>query len=259
MDYVILNVNKNGVATITMNDPDHLNPFTVSMCNELIDTCNKVADDQQIKAVILTGTGNGFCSGGDISVLSQMSTPRNAKETFDLSSQVVKVIYELNKPVIAAVNGIVAGAGLSLMMACDMVVASENARLGFTFRQIAYCPDSGCSFFLTQRVGRQKANELLMLGRIIKAEEAMALGLFNRLVSPNDLMSTVTTWANTLAEGPSYTLLLDKLLTQQAENSDFHKTCEQESLYQVLAWSSDDFKEGGLAFSEKRRPLFTGR
>jgi Enoyl-CoA hydratase/carnithine racemase len=161
--------------------------------------------------------------------------------------------------VIAALNGVVAGASLAACLACDLIIASEKARLGFTFMQLAFCPDSGASHFLFQKVGYHKALELLWFGKIINAAEADKLGFFNKLVPHEECLPEAMRWAERLAQQPMMAVGLDKNLMRAACNNDYYQQTELEAMYQVLTWSSDDFKEGCKAFAEKRKPVFKNR
>ncbi|MGE5405674.1 MAG: enoyl-CoA hydratase/isomerase family protein [Candidatus Saccharibacteria bacterium] len=249
----------NGVAVITLNRPQALNSFNAELCFETIKACKMVAEDDDIKCLVITGAGKGFTSGGDIGVLAAMDTPAKAKATYDVSTSVVQAVYDLEKPVIAAVNGPVAGAGTALMLACDLIVASENARLAFSFINIAFCPDSGCSYFLTRKVGYNKAAEIIFFGKTLNAEEGLQLGLVNTVVPAEEVLNEALNWAEKLAAGPGLALKMDKKLLRQAYSNDFYQQAELESMYQVLAWASDDFKEGTMAFVEKRKPNFKGK
>jgi len=250
---------ENGVAVITLNRPEVRNSFVVEMLEEVINACHMLSEDDSVRCIVITGAGAGFTSGGDIGVLAVMDSPAKAKWTYDQSTSVVKAVYELEKPVVAAVNGAVAGAGLALMMACDLIVASEKARLAFSFKNVAFCPDSGCSHFLVRKVGYHKAAEILFFGKTLTAQEALQLGLVNAVVPAEEILNEALRWAEELASGPTYTTKMTKKLLREAFNNDFYQQAELESMYQVLAWASDDFKEGTRAFAEKRKPQFKGR
>jgi 2-(1,2-epoxy-1,2-dihydrophenyl)acetyl-CoA isomerase len=253
-----LEINENGVAVLTLNRPKNLNSFNVQLCNDYSEAC-QVVRDNDARVMILTGAGPGFCSGGDVSVLAAMDSPAKSKWTYDQSTAVITATYEMEIPVIAAVNGPVAGAGTALMMACDLIIAADTARLAFNFIGVAFCPDSGASYFLTRLVGYQKAAEILMFGRVLKSQEAERLGIVNKVVPADQLMDEALSWATKLAAGPGYTIKMDKKLLRAAMSNDFYQQAELESLYQILAWSSDDFKEGTRAFLEKRKPEFKGK
>lgn len=252
-------IRDNGVAILTLNRPKSLNSFNQEMCYELTETCKKVSKDPAIKALVITGTGKGFSAGGDIGVLAAMKDPIHSKEVYDMSSGAVTAVYEVEKPVIAAVNGPVAGAATALMMACDLIIAVDSAKLGFNFVNIAFCPDSGCSYFLSRKVGYHKALEILWFGKILTAAEALELGIINKVVPDEEVLAQSIKWADRLAEGPAYTISLDKKLLREADKNNFYQQAELEALYQVLAWTSADFKEGVMAFVEKRKPSFIGR
>ena len=248
-----------GVAIMTFNRPEFLNSVNEQFCHDVPAACKVVAENDDIKVLIITGAGKGWSSGGDVSTLYGMTTPLNSKETYDFSTGIVNAIYELKKPVIAAVNGVVAGASTSTCMACDLIIASERARFGFTFMQLAFCPDSGTSYFLTQKVGYHKAAEILWFGKILSVEEANQLGLVNKVVPHDELMSTAIAWAEKIARLPLVTVGLDKQLLRASLKNDYYQQCELEALNQVLCWSSEDFKEGCQAFVEKRKPNFKGK
>ncbi len=256
---VNLDIMDSGVAVMTFNRPDFLNSVNEQFCYDVNAACKEVADNDAIKVLIVTGAGKGWSSGGDVSTLYSMTTPINAKETYDASSSVVTAIYELQKPVIAAVNGVAAGASTATCLACDLIIASEKARFGFTFMQLAFCPDSGASYFLTQKVGYHKAAEIIWFGKILSAAEANELGLVNTVVAHDELMKTAIEWAEKLIRQPLMTVGLDKKLLRASLKNDYYQQCELEALNQVLCWSSEDFKEGCQAFVEKRKPSFKGR
>jgi 2-(1,2-epoxy-1,2-dihydrophenyl)acetyl-CoA isomerase len=256
---VNLDIMDSGVAVMTFNRPDFLNSVNKEFCEDVPAACKVVAERDDIKVLVITGAGKGWSSGGDISTLAQMTSPLDSKYTYDNSSSVVTSIYELQKPVIAAVNGVAAGASTATCLACDLIIASEKARFGFTFMQLAFCPDSGASYFLTQKVGYHKAAEILWFGKILDAKEANELGLVNIVVPHDELMKTAIEWAERLIRQPLITVGLDKKLLRAALKNDYYQQCELEALNQVLCWSSEDFMEGCKAFAEKRKPNFKGK
>lgn len=254
-----LEIRENGIAIITMNRPEALNAFNRDLCPEMVAAYKIVSEREDVKVIILTGAGSGFSAGGDISLLFSMKTPVEAKETYDISTAVVQGAYELQKPVICAVNGPVAGASTALMMACDLVICAENAKIGFTFSKIAFTPDSGCSYFLSRKVGYHKAAEILWYGKLLSSAEALDLGLVNTVVPKGEALNEAISWAERLIEMPLMTIGFDKKLLRESMKNDFYQQADLESMYQVLTWSSDDFKEGCMAFAEKRKPNFKGR
>jgi len=249
----------NGVSVITFNRPDTMNSVNDQFCLDVQSVCKVASENDAVKVVVITGSGKGWSSGGDISMLASIDDPISAKGTYDSAGELVKAIYELKKPVIAALNGVVAGASVAACLACDLIIASEKARLGFTFMQLALCPDSGTSHFLIQKVGYHKALELLWFGKILNAEEAEKLGLLNKVVPHEECLPEAIRWAEKLAQQPLMTVGLAKKLLREAPKNDFYQQSELEALYQVLTGSSADFKEGCAAFSEKRKPVFRNR
>ncbi len=256
---VNLDIMENGVAILTFNRPEFLNSVNEQFCLDVPAACKVASESDDVKVLVITGAGAGWSSGGDISTLFAMKNPINAKETYDFSTGIVNAIYEMEKPVIAAVNGAVAGASLASCMACDLIIASEKARFAFSFIQIGFCPDSGTSYFLTQKLGYHKAAEILWFGKILKADEAEQLGLVNKLVAHDNLLDEAIQMAGKIAQAPLVAIGLDKKLLRAALKNDYYQQAELESMYQVLTWSSEDFREGCEAFADKRKPNFKGR
>lgn len=258
MDFksVKLDIMDSGVALLTLNRPETMNSVDEQFCLDVKMACKLVSEDDAVRVMVITGAGKGWSSGGDISMLRSIKDPISAKATYDASGELVTAIYEMKKPVIAALNGVVAGASIAACLACDLIIASEKARMGFTFMQLAFCPDSGASHFIIQKVGYHKALELLWYGKIIDAQEAEKLGLFNKVVPHEECLPEAIRWAEKLAQQPMMAVGLDKKLLREAWKNDYYQQTELEALYQVLAWSSDDFKEGCAAFFEKRKPVF---
>lgn len=255
----VLEVEDNGVAILTLTDLKRMNPFNYESLNNILSAITVLKQTAEAQVLIITGVGQIFSAGGDIDSLAAIDTFYNAKRNFDGTSSIVNLFYELEIPVIAAVNGIVAGAALALMMACDLIIGSENALLMFSFRQIAFTPDSGTSYFFTRRLGYYKAAELLFLGDNISAQKAAELGIFNKVVPAEELLGEARRMAEKIAAGPMMTIGYDKKLLHAAMQNNLYQQQELESLYQVLACSSDDFREGTKAFIEKRKPKFRGK
>lgn len=254
-----LEIKENGIAILTFNRPEQLNAVNRELTIDVPEACIEVQKNNDIQVLIVTGAGKGWSAGGDISVLAAMSSPERAKATYDMSTRIVESIYEIDKPVIAAINGPVAGASVATMMACDLIIAADTAKFGFNFINIAFTPDSGASYFLTQKVGYHKALEILWFGKVLDSAEALQLGLVNKVVPEDQVMAESEKWAERLLRAPLYTVWMNKKLVRASLKNDFYEQAELESLNQVLAWASDDFKEGTRAFAEKRRPSFTGR
>lgn len=261
MEYktVILEVFQENIAILRLNRPSNLNSFNIDLMSEISEACSVISKDSRIRVLVITGEGRGFSAGGDVSLLQSIESDADAEAIFNLSTEAVKSVYMLEIPVICAVNGPVAGASLALMSACDMIIAADTAKFGFTFINMAFCPDSGCSYFLTQKVGYHKAMELLCFGRVISAEEAYGLNLVNLIVQRDKVLEVALNWAATIAQGPFQTIKMDKKILRRAVCHDFYSQAALECAYQTKAWKSEDFREGTLAFLEKRKPVFKGR
>lgn len=253
---VNMTIQDNGIAVIEFNRPKQLNAISEQVTVDMPEAFKLAQENCDVKVIVLTGAGKGFSSGGDISTLAGMKGPIHAKDTYDASTAIVKAVYETEKPVIAAVNGPVAGASLATMLACDLIIAADNARFGFTFMQVAFAPDSGTSYFLAQKVGYHKALEILWYGKILTAAEANELGLVNKLVPAEECLPEALRWAEKLANQPIMTVEWDKKLMRSALKNDFYEQADMESMYQLLTWSSPDFMEGAMSFAEKRKPVF---
>ncbi len=249
----------NGIVVLTLNREKAMNAFNSVLIRETIDACDRFNNDPLAKVLVCTGKGKGFSAGGDIGELASIDSVAKAKETFDLAARVVKSIYDIKKPVIMMLNGPVAGAAGAAVLSGDIIVASESARFAMNFINIAFCPDSGVSYFLTRKLGHQKAAEILYLGKILSAKEAFELGLYNKVVPGDNLEKETFGIAETLARGPSKTIEMVKFLLRQGPANDLETQAQLESMCQIIAWASEDFKEGAKAFIEKRPPRFQGK
>lgn len=255
----VLEVEDNGVAILTMTDERRMNPFNEENLKNILSALNLLRQTAEAQVLIVTGKGLAFSTGGDIKYLNEINNIEQAKWTFDAASFSVNQFYDLEIPVIAAVNGIVAGAALALIMACDLIIASEPSSLFFSFRQIAFTPDSGTSYFLVHKLGYHKAAEILFFGRRIEARQAAELGLVNKVVAAEQLLPEAQKWAERIVDGPMQTIAFDKKLLRAAQQNTMKEQQELESMYQLITWSSPDFKEGVSAFTEGRKPKFTGK
>lgn len=247
-----------GVAKITLNRPDALNSFTPKMISELRQALQSAKDDQQIRAVIITGAGRAFCAGQDLK-----ATPEAVNDLESLLKStyrpMLQTLNSLGKPVIAMVNGVAAGAGMSLTLACDFRVASLKAKFVTAFAKIGLVPDSGMGYALPRLIGIARAQELITLGRDLTAEEALQCGLVTRVAAPEELEATTLQLAEQLAKSATYAFALTRQILHQSYDLDLNGVLELEEINQAKAGNSEDFKEGIAAFEAKRPPMFKGR
>ena len=251
-----------GVARITLNRPEVLNSFNRAMAHELRDALAVVAEDFSLRAVLLTGAGRGFCAGQDLAEAS----PRPDGSLPDLGdfvregyNPIVRAIRSLEKPVVCAVNGVAAGAGANLALACDIVFASSDASFIQSFAKIGVIPDSGGTFILPRIVGLQRASALTMLAEKISAEQALAWGMIYRVVEASRLAEAAWSTATYLATQPTRGLGLIKRAFNQSLGIDLDRQLDYEEELQREAGKTADYAEGVRAFLEKRKPQFEGR
>jgi 2-(1,2-epoxy-1,2-dihydrophenyl)acetyl-CoA isomerase len=245
------------VATITLDRPDSLNALNATMRRELLTALKAVAHDASVRAVILTGSGRGFCAGAD---LRGGDAERDFRRVLtDEYNPLVTAIRELPKPVIAAVNGVAAGAGVSLALACDLVFAAEEARFIQAFVKIGLVPDSGSTRTLVRALGRHRAAQLIFTGDPLPALEAAAAGLVAEVMPLHELEATVQAAARRLAGAPTRAIGLAKRAINHAEEAGLAESLAHEAALQEIAGRTEDHAEGVAAFTEKREPRFVGR
>lgn len=251
------------IATITLNQPEKLNALNTLMRQEFLDAMLLSDSDADVRVIVITGAGRGFCSGGDLKAMNQAKSKgsRNAfnEKVTPVRDKVVLAMRNATKPVIAAVNGPAAGAGMNIALACDIRIASKTARFGQTFSRRGLHPDWGGTYFLPRIVGMAKACELIWSGRMIDSDEALALGIVSELTEPDELMSRTLAMAKSFADGPPIAIQLAKRAMYKGENTDLREALEFETFAQNLAQGTEDAKEGIRAFVEKREPAFKGR
>jgi enoyl-CoA hydratase/carnithine racemase len=250
------------IATIKLNRPDKLNAFGGPMREELLDALGKVAADDEIRVLIVTGEGRGFSAGGDIDHLKQMreaQDERALRQVLDTGQKITSSMRSMPKPVIAAVNGPCAGAGFSFALGCDIRIASEAATFGASFARIGLHPDWGGSWFLPRLVGSAQACELIFTGSMISAREAERIGLVNRVVPQEELMPAVLELASVMAKSAPQVIRLAKESIYRSLSSDLESAYARETEVQAQCFYSEDFLEGLSAFKEKRKPQFKGR
>lgn len=249
---------RDGVATITLNRPDVFNAFNDPQSYELQDALKQVARDAAVRAVVLTGAGRAFCSGQDLKA-AQGEEKRSFYDSLHKRyNPIVRAMRSLPKPIIGRLNGVAAGAGCSLALACDALIASSDASLIEVFINIGLVPDSGSSYFLPRIVGTLKAFELCTLGSKVSAEEALRLGLVNQVVAPDQLDEATYALAARYAAAPTKSIGLIKQMLNKASASTLDEMLDYEAYCQQIAGESEDYKEGVQAFLEKRKPQFRG-
>jgi 2-(1,2-epoxy-1,2-dihydrophenyl)acetyl-CoA isomerase len=251
-----------GVATLTLNRPDRLNALSTPITGGLLEALPRLAEDQTVGAIVLTGAGRAFCSGGDVKSMAEGSVERTLEEAVTHlrgRMEVSRLLHEIPKPTIAMVNGPAAGAGLSLALACDLRIAAQSARLVTAFAKIGFSGDFGGSYFLSKLIGTGKARELYYTSDPVSAADALALGIVNRVVPDADLVETTTLLARRLARGPRIALALMKRNFNAAENCALAELLDLEARHQIESGRTQDHKEAARAFVEKRKPIFVGR
>ena len=258
----ILLEKKDRVAVITLNRPEKMNAFGGRMRQELVEVLNDVAGDSQVRAVLMTGAGKAFCVGGDVNEFVDGSVQALSKEVSSVRQamgQAVLAINTMEKPVIAAVNGVAAGGGCNLALACDIRIASEKARFGQVFTRRGLHPDWGGIYFLPRLVGYAKAAELIFSGEVIEAQEALRIGLVNRVVAHDDLWAASWELADRLAKNAPIPMAFAKRGLQNFQKWDLSQAIDYEAFVLEVVMKSQDIKEGFTAFLEKREPKFTGQ
>lgn len=253
---------QNHVCTITLNRPDVLNAFNDALTKELTDALKNADRDKDVRVIVITGAGRAFSSGQDLGDLKKKYVPGFVPELGDdlrrRYNPVITRIIEMEKPIIAAVNGVAAGAGCSLALACDMRIASEKSSFIEVFINVGLIPDSGSTYTLPRLIGYGKAFELCTLGSKIDAEQALRLGLVNQVVPADQLGETTNAVAGKLASLPGKAIGLTKRLLNQSLERDLRQQIEAEAFAQETAGKTHDHIEGVSAFLEKRKPEFTG-
>lgn len=249
-----------GVATVTLNRPDRLNALTFEVYSELRDLFPALDKDPAVRAVVLTGAGRAFCSGGDVEDIIGALFSEDAaglRRFTDMTCDLIRNIRRCRKPVIAALNGTVAGAGAVIASACDLRVASETAKIAFLFVRVGLSgADMGASWLLPRLVGLGQATELLMTGDFIDARRAYEIGLYQRVVAPDQVLAEATSLAERLARGPSEALAVTKLAIEAEYDMDLDKALEYEGKVQARLMEHPNFREAYEAFRSKRDPKF---
>jgi 2-(1,2-epoxy-1,2-dihydrophenyl)acetyl-CoA isomerase len=255
---------ENGLAWVTLDRPEVRNAINDEMREALLAALARIASDSAIRAAVLTGSGDAFCPGADLwsgrRAPEGPPRPGMAREMMKRNSQrLIRTLLEVEKPIVAAVNGVAAGLGAHLALACDLVLMAEEARFIEVFARRGIAIDSAGAFLLSRLVGMLKAKELVLLADDVPAAEALTLGLCNRVVPRAALADTARAWGERLAAGPTFALGLSKRLLERAYESGLETCLEEEAFAQSLVAHSEDMGEGMRAFAERRPPAFKGR
>lgn len=250
------------VATVTLNRPDRLNSFTKQMHSDLRAALSAIREDNTIRVMVLTGAGRGFCAGQDLD--ERKPLPNNVRPDLGESLEknyhpLILGLRNLDKPVIGAINGVAAGAGASLALACDLVIAARSASFIQAFSRLGLVPDAGSTYFLTRRLGAQRALGLALLGERLGAQQAQEWGLIWRCVDDEDLMPVVHELARQLASGPTLGYARTKRAIYAAEINTLEQQLNTECDFQRELGHTDDYREGVAAFKAKRAPQFNGK
>jgi len=256
MEHIIFSI-ENNVGKITLNRPKVFNSFTMPMATEMLECLNECLNNEAIRAIYLTGAGKAFCAGQDLEEAVSGPHIRDiVKHTYD---PIIKKIRGIEKPIICAVNGVAAGAGANIALACDITVASSNASFIQAFCKIGLIPDSAGTFFLPRIIGVQKATALMMLGSKVSAEDAEKMGMIYQVVDHESFEAAAMKIATKLAAMPTIGLGLTKRLLNQSFTNTLYEQLEMEEELQYQAAETEDHKEGINAFLEKRKPVFKGK
>jgi len=248
----------NGVGKITLNRPDKYHSFVREMALQLQGTLDKCNENKAVRAILITATGKAFCAGQDLGEVTDPNGPELTQIVQEHYNPIIRKIRNIEKPIVAAVNGVAAGAGASIALACDIVVATESASFIQAFSKIGLIPDSAGTFFLPRLVGMQKAAALMMTAEPVCAKDAVDMGMIYKAYSTEDFEKESWKLVSKLAAMPTKGLGLTKRLLNASYSNDLEQQLTMEDECQTIAGNSADFKEGVQAFLEKRKPTFKG-
>ena len=249
---------KNQVATLTLNRPEKYHSFIREMALDLQEKLDLCKNDNNIRAIVITGTGKAFCAGQDLGEAIDPNGPELQKIVNEHYNPIIRQIRNIEKPIIAAVNGVAAGAGASIALCCDIIIAKEGAVFVQAFSKIGLVPDSGATFFLPRLIGFQKATALMMNADPITATEAERLGMIYKVVEESKFEDEIQSFSEKLAKMPTKGIGLTKKLLNQSINNSLEQQLNEEEIAQTIAGKTNDYKEGVSAFLEKRKPNFKG-
>lgn len=255
---LILSEIQNKVMVITLNRPDKFNSFNRDMALQLQDALDKAEKNQHIRAIVLTANGKAFCAGQDLSEAIDPNGPGIARIVDEHYNPIILRLRKIEKPIIAAVNGVAAGAGANIALACDIVTATTSASFIQAFSKIGLIPDSGGTFFLPRLIGFQRASALMMTGDKVSANDALQMGMIYKIFADDTFVTDYMALANALADMPTKGIGLTKRLLNESLFNNHEKQLAREGIVQVEAASTYDYSEGVNAFLEKRKPEFKG-
>ena len=259
---ILWEIDEDGVARLTLNKPAKLNAISLDTAAEIEHAVALANDDDAVRCILITGAGRGFSSGTDLTARGgdRVERPFPARARLTRSTMLAPAsLYNGAKPSVAAVNGVCVGAGFSLALACDIRIASTEARFSSIFVKRGIVPDSGASWLLPRRVGLEHALRMMYTGRMVGADEARAIGLVSEVAPPDELMARASALAREIARGPSVAVEASKKLVRESLHRGIEEQTEMENFYQNFMQQTEDVKEGRLAFIEKREPDFRGR
>jgi len=260
-EFILLS-RENGVGTLTLNRPDKLNAFAGTMRQEVADALDELESDHAVRVIVITGAGRGFCAGADVAYMAELGRLKDSDglaALVEAGRRVVMTMRRSAKPVIGSINGVAAGGGANLALACDIRIASDRASLMQSFNRIGLHPDWGGTYFLPRLVGPSKALELFWGADAVSAEECLRLGLFNRVVPHDELERATVAYATMLAAKPALPLALSKRAVYQSLDRELPEMLDYEPEAQIRSFKSPDAHEGINAFVEKRPAKFSGK
>ena len=256
---------RDGIATITLNRPERLNAFSPAMLERWAQAIEDASQDDDVRVVIVTGTGRGFCSGMDVKERAagdrtgRFDVVANRHHLRDSVHKVARAVARLEKPYLAAINGAAVGAGMDMASMADIRIAADTAKFGMSFIRVGIVPGDGGAYHLPRIVGRSKALELIWTGDLFDAEEALRIGYVSRVVPADRLMEETLAFARRLAEGPAVAIQLSKWLVDRSSNVDYDTALDLAESAMLIARATEDAVEGPRAFAERRPPRFIGR
>ncbi|WP_345239196.1 enoyl-CoA hydratase/isomerase family protein [Pontibacillus salipaludis] len=246
------------VLSCVLNRPDRLNAFSEEMITGLTRAVKEAERSDSIKAITISGAGRSFSAGGDVKEMGQ-ATATDVYDHLGYLNELILKMKECSKPIIAIVHGFAAGAGWNLVLACDQILAAKESQFVLSFAQVGLVSDGGGSYFLTKKLGPYKAKELLFNAEPVSAQQAMELGLVNKVYEQSELEASAREYVTKIAMGPGRAISMMKKLVNQSETADLASILEQERITQTVMVSTEDHQEGVSAFVEKRKPAFTGQ